>query len=295
MSVSATYSTSSATTSPAASRKSTACRRCGLAARFASRGERACRQCLLESVAGKVRLHLSQSAAVGQCVMVALSGGAGSLMLLDVVSRIMDCGRRRRPFARCVAAVVDTTPLSSSGSERHAGFSQLLSCALSRGFDLAIVPAELLFLGAAATAAAPRCSSVPAPLIAAPDAHVHAPAAYEPARRLYDDEGASSVAAAARATLAALQLAREPGGALHEAHQAMLAAFAACTSRDAREDLLACVVSQGLRIAAAAQACPFILEGTTSDRAAALVVSRVCKGRGFSIPLDVAPAGGRAQ
>jgi hypothetical protein len=256
-----------------------------------------CRNCLLAGIGGRIRAHLLQSAALGQCVAVALSGGAGSLLLLDIVSRSMDSGRKRRMFDRAVAVLVDTSRLvCKEGGDTYFDIQlgELLLHVLNSGVDVIIVPAELSFQDPVVDTDShqQQCVYVAAPLITPPTDFLVTPT-YQRHRQLYDEtEGAAAAAAAVRDALHTLRASRAPGGTLHEAGRRLLGAFAACTSRDTKQDLLSSITEEGIRRAARQIDCPFILTGTTSDRAAAQVLARVCKGRGLSVPLDVAPAGG---
>lgn len=217
MSVTSTYGTARRDGAVALPRP--ACVRCKTAATLTSRGLSWCRNCLMASIAGKVRTHLSESAAIGQRVAVSLSGGAGSTLLLDTTRRLMDCGRKRRLFEDAFVVIVDMTafgaPLQDSSDDATC-LRQVLVHAATSGLRVVIAPAEATFANTAETAALDVLAAAPSiPMPTGPGAS-SGPAAHEPVRRVYDAGGELAAAASVDAAIDALRALRSPGGVLLE-------------------------------------------------------------------------------
>ena len=194
------------------------CVRCKTAATLTSRGLSWCRNCLMASVAGKVRTHLSESAAFGQRVAVSLSGGAGSLLLLDTTLRLMDCGRKRRLFEDAFVVVVDTTAFGAplQDSSDATGLRLVLLHAVTSGLRVVIAPAEAAFANTAEAAALDVLAAAPSIAMPTGPGASSGPAAHEPVRRVYDAGDEAAATASVDAALDALRALRSPGGVLVE-------------------------------------------------------------------------------
>ena len=247
--------------------------------------EAVCRSCVLGGPSQKVRVQLAGGVAVGRKVALAYSGGAGSRLALDVLARIMKCGRKRRLFSDAVALIVDTTSAFVDGgtalrcnlgsAERQALLATALAEPLRNGLHTLVIPLEAAFARDDADGAAAANGAVwsLAPAVS--------PDGSDAAGR--DD----AVAAAVHDTIQRLdELAMAPGAVA--ARAALTALFESIDSVDAREDLLVSLQRRLLMEGAASAGCYGLITCECADTMSRLVLTNMCSGRGHSSPLDAA-------
>lgn len=266
-----------------------------------SRGEWLCAFCLASGVAGRARRALGGCAAVGHPLAIGLNGSAGSLCVMDAVARMLDCGRRRRPFPAALAVIVDTVDVVGDGGEEHsAAVEALVATALMRGLPALVVPLAAAFAGAGpvaepttadatAVAAAPSraatssweelCVLVPAPPVATATAAVTSPVMQH---LLFRPEDAAVVAAVGAFRERRHRLRTSEAWAA--SWEAAVAAIRAAASLDARQELLdACVRSVAVA-AAAAHGCAHLAWCGCADTLAIRGLYDTCTGRGYAAP-----------
>jgi hypothetical protein len=125
------------------------------------RAEFFCRVCFLASTVARIRRSLAAPALLGSRVVVGVSGGGGSRVLVDAAAYVMHCGRRRRAWEDACAVHVDTSCVwallrpgaadggaAEAGAARDAALEGVLASALGAGLHAYVVPLEAAFADA---------------------------------------------------------------------------------------------------------------------------------------------------
>jgi len=254
------------------------------------RKECVCKSCLITDVRNRARRSITGTPAVASSLMVAVSGGAASRLLLDAVHRLMDCGRRHRQFTSASAVHVDVSGVASLFSMpgaadvcRAAALAAVKQC-VREGINAVLVPIEQVFTES------PCWIAVPAPTMTAPPPTSPAPSRDFESVALADDDP-RVLAALAEATTQLDALRAHAWFAAATA--AAVAAFSALASVDARQDLLEAVIMRVcVRTAAAAGVCHLAF-GDTADRMANRLLNMTCSGGGYTMPLATSPVDNR--
>ena len=310
---------------PVAPRVRPPCARCS--ARVAAlrvRSEFFCRACFLASTVARVRRSLAAPALLGARVLLGVSGGGSSRLLLDAAAYVMHCGRRRRTWEDACVVHVDTSCLwpllqpadvgvhAAGGAHfqsardddrdgavtRGAALETLLTASLSAGLNTYIVPLESCFSDVLCVV------PVRARALGRDGGDgARRPTAGGDPEQPFAPWPESAVAARAAAGVAAVRAARM-SARLSTAREALHAAFSRAaaveprggdTPADASQMLLSACVSRLLAEMAVTLDVRFLLTAATVDRAALDVFCATAGGAGASVPWDVARADSRFE
>ena len=266
------------------------CNRCKDVAVAVCRQEPICTSCLLSSLYRKVRQVLHDSPAKGHSLAIAYSGGSASRNLLSTVRRCMDAGRKVRVLRDAAVIHVESSvlfPASSIVAANGAGqaglIKQIALESLRSGFHTIIVPIEALLL----IEEGRNLRSVVFDAPAVQDSGLGKPRPIlENGCRSMD---APEVTSAVDQGMHHLTEWRESEEAM-EALAALRQLFASLPDVDARQDLLAALTHRALVLASVQYGFPFLATAETADCLASKVFASVCKGKGYGLPLDTAPA-----
>lgn len=268
------------------------CSRCEVLAHARVRGDFLCKACLMSAVYKRCRLPATAPPLQSSDVLVAWSGGEASRVLVDMAAGIMHCGRKKRWWRDAATVHVDTSGLASlwrvtgPGADAAAAAARrstasVIATSIAAGLHCYVVPLEAAF--------APALHVVPVSAPAIPAGTPVRDDAPSPLALV----AAEVAAAAGEAAVAALGQWRAAGGALHAASAAMNAAFEGAAGLDTKQDLLEVLTRRLCAEVGAAAGLQHVVLGSCLDRIAQTVITALCSGAGYAVPLEVAAVDSR--